>query len=391
MKVVIMAAGTSLRTYPLTITRPKPMLKFCGKTILEHNLDQLNGIVNEAVIVVNYKAKMIQSLGKRYKGIKLTYVKQLKPLGTANAVKAAQRYVKGKFIVLNGDDLFAKKDIKKCLKYRYCILVKKAKDVSQFGAVLEKNGLVKKIIEKPKQKEGLANTGCYVIDKKIFSIIKNLKKSSRGEYELTDAINKLAEKEKVHYSKATEYWLPHSYSWHLIDSSRELLKRIRSRGRLSKGVFSEGKVAVGQASKVSASTHIQGPVIIGKNCTIGENCFIGPNVCIGDNTEVESNTLIKNSVLFDNVKIESYCSIKDSIVGCGVRIGSGTIIINSNEDGSEIKSVVNGNLINTGRKKLGAIIGDFAKIGMHNTLGPGTKLWPYKTTKHKELVLGDLT
>ena len=70
MQAVILAAGKSTRTYPLTLTRPKPLLKIINKSILEHNLDALNGIVNEAVIIIGYKGDMIRkAIGKRYKSI----------------------------------------------------------------------------------------------------------------------------------------------------------------------------------------------------------------------------------------------------------------------------------------------------------------------------------
>lgn len=65
MQVVIMAAGKGIRCYPLTITKPKPLLKIVNKTILEHNLEQLKGLVDEAIIIVGYKKEMISEKIKR--------------------------------------------------------------------------------------------------------------------------------------------------------------------------------------------------------------------------------------------------------------------------------------------------------------------------------------
>ena len=77
LQAVILAAGKSTRTYPLTLTKPKPLLKILDKTILEHNLDQLRGIVDDVIIIVGYmKDAIISKLGKIYHGIKLTYVEQ---------------------------------------------------------------------------------------------------------------------------------------------------------------------------------------------------------------------------------------------------------------------------------------------------------------------------
>ena len=79
MQCVILAAGKSTRTYPLTLTRPKVLLKVMNKTLIEHNLDQLKGIVKEVIIVVGFQEGMIiKQLGDRYGKIKIRYVHQKK-------------------------------------------------------------------------------------------------------------------------------------------------------------------------------------------------------------------------------------------------------------------------------------------------------------------------
>src|SRR3989338_578147 len=101
MQALILAAGKSTRTYPLTLTRPKPLLKVANKTLLEWNLDALQNIVSEAVIVVGYRQDMIRKhIGKRYKKIRIKYVQQKQQLGTGHAVMVAESYIKGKFILM---------------------------------------------------------------------------------------------------------------------------------------------------------------------------------------------------------------------------------------------------------------------------------------------------
>ena len=86
MQAVILAAGKSTRTYPLTLTRPKPLLKAANKTILEHNLDNLNGIADEAILIVGYKKEMIRKkFGNNYNNIKIRYIEQKEQLGTGHA------------------------------------------------------------------------------------------------------------------------------------------------------------------------------------------------------------------------------------------------------------------------------------------------------------------
>ena len=86
-QAVIMAAGKSTRTYPLTLTRPKPLLKIANKTLLEHNLDALAPLVDEVIIIVHYRKDMIiKRFGTNYKGLKLTYVDQAEAKGTGHYV-----------------------------------------------------------------------------------------------------------------------------------------------------------------------------------------------------------------------------------------------------------------------------------------------------------------
>src|SRR3989344_2071773 len=123
MQAVILAAGKSTRTYPLTLTRPKPLLKAANKTILEHNLDNLNGAVDEVILIVGYKMEMIrEKFGNNYNTIKIKYIEQKEQLGTGHAAMLAEPYIKDKFILMAGDDIYSRDDIKKCVKYPYSIL-----------------------------------------------------------------------------------------------------------------------------------------------------------------------------------------------------------------------------------------------------------------------------
>ncbi|MDP3057481.1 MAG: sugar phosphate nucleotidyltransferase [bacterium] len=174
MKAIILAAGESTRLYPLTLTKPKPLLKAAGKTILEHNLIELESLVDEVIIVIGYKEEMIKKhAGENFGKIKLNYIEEKERLGTAHALGMVEGKIKGSFIVMNGDDLYHKEDIKNCLKHKNCVLAKKAEDPSRFGVLLLENGKVKKIVEKPKEFVfDLANTGLYVLSEEIFEAIK---------------------------------------------------------------------------------------------------------------------------------------------------------------------------------------------------------------------------
>ena len=209
MQAVILAAGKSTRTYPLTLTRPKPLLKAANKTLLEHNLDNLNGIADEAVVVVGYKKGMIKKhIGNKYRNIKIRYIEQKSQLGTGNALLMAEKHIKGSFISLHGDDIYSNQDFKNVARNKYSILSAKVKNPESFGVIIQKNNILTELIEKPQRfVSDLVNTGLYKLDKSIFILLKKLRKSKRNEYELTDAIKQLAEHDNVYCVKSSG-WIP---------------------------------------------------------------------------------------------------------------------------------------------------------------------------------------
>lgn len=396
MKAVILAGGKSTRTEPLTITKPKPMLKIANKTIIEHNLEQLKGLVNEAVIIIGFMGNKIKKhLGKKHNNIKIRYVKQKQQLGTANALSVSKRYAGERFIVMYGDDVYDKEDIKKCLKHKNknIILIGKVKNPKDFGVCDIKNRKLKKIKEKQKRpRSNKVNTGLYVLNKDIFEEIKNIKKSKRGEYELTDAINLLAKKQKI-LCVTAKSWIPVPYSWSLLEANEFLLKKIKTKiqGKLEKNATIKGQAVIGKNTIVKGGAYIEGPVIIGKSCIIGPNCYIRLYTSVGNNCKIGNGVEVKNSIVMDNTKIPHLSYVGDSVIGENVNLGARTIIANLRHDKQTIKTPVKGKMIDSGRKKLGAIIADNVKTGIGTVIYPGRKIWPNKTTLPGEIVKKDIT
>lgn len=394
MKAVILAAGKSTRTYPLTVNKPKPLLKVANKMILEHNLDQLQGVVDEAIIIVGFeKEQIINAFGRKYGKIKLTYIIQKEQLGTGHALMLAKDFVKDRFIVMGGDDLFSKDDIKRCVKHKYSVLAQKVSNPESFGVFVVHGKSVNKIVEKPaKFVSDLANTGLYVFDKSIFDF--KLEKSPRGEYELTDYINKLIEKgEMIYCEEVKDYWLPIVFPWSLLDANEFLLKRIKVRkilGTVEKGVVIKGKVIIGKNTLVKSGVYIEGPAIIGENCVIGPNCYIRPGTSIGYKCKVGQAVEIKNSIVMDHTNVPHLSYVGDSVIGSHSNLGAGTKVANLRHDHGNVRSAVKGVLIDTGRRKLGMIIGDHVKTGINTLVYPGRKIWPNKTTLPGEIVKNDL-
>ncbi len=393
MKAILMAAGKGTRMMPLTEITPKPMIKIANKTIISYNLDSLAGIVDEVFIVVNYeKEKIMNYFGNSYKGIKISYIIQKDICGTGNAVLQCEPFLKGNFFIMNADDIFSREDIKRCMKHKYAVLGQKVSDPEKYGVLNIERGLLSGIIEKPKKfVSDMANTGLYKADEKIFSILKNIKKSLRGEYEIVDAITELARNEKVFCVK-TRKWIAVGYPWHILEANEFFLSRIKNKrlGKIEKGVVIKGNAVIGKNTFLKSGTYIEGNVVIGEGCKIGPNCYIRGSTSIGDNCHIGHAVEIKNSVIGDDTNIAHLSYVGDSVIGQKSNLGAGTIVANLRHDNSNIKSVVNGVLIDTGRRKYGGVIGHKVHTGINTCVYPGRKIYSKKTTLPGEVVKKDI-
>ena len=393
MKAVIMAAGESTRTYPLTVDMPKPLLKVANKEIIRHDMEALAGLVDGFVIIVGFmKEKIIQAIGSEFMARPVQYVEQKERLGTGHALMQAEGIAKGRLIVAMGDDLYGRDDIERCARHDNCVLAKEVRDPERFGVFVLKDGLVADVIEKPKKPvSNLANTGLYVFSEAIFEELKKIKKSERGEYELTDAVKLLASHEKVFCERASDCWMPIGYPWSLLEANEHMLSKARPKneGSVEESATIKGNVCIGKGTLVRNGSYIEGPAIIGKDCDIGPNCYIRPSTSIGNGCRVGSGVEIKNSILMDGAKVGHLSYIGDSIVGAGANIGAGTVAANLRHDGGNVMMHVKGELMDSGRHKLGAVIGSNAKIGINTSIYPGRRIWPDRTTLPGEVVKED--
>ncbi|MCD6429327.1 NTP transferase domain-containing protein [bacterium] len=390
MKAIILAAGKGIRFQPLSITRPKPLIKLFGTTLLEHNLEQLRGIAKEVILVIGCKGELIQEkIGRSFKEIKIKYVWQKDQLGTGDAALLASKFITDKFLLLNGDDLYFQEDIKNLMKNFPSISSKQVTNPENFGVVIEKNKKVIKLTEKPKDPQSnLVNTGLYFLPKTIFR--HKIKRSQRGEYEFTDYIKEFIKKNDLKVSIA-KYWVPMPYFWNLLDATDVLFRKAQSinNSKKERGIHIEGKVVIKKGTVLRSGTYIIGPVYIGENCVIGPNCFIRGNTVIGDNCHIGQAVEIKNSIIGDNTNIRHLSYVGDSIIGENCNLGAGTIIANLRHDNATIKTMINGELIDTKRRKFGTVFGDGVKTGIGTLVYPGRKIWPNKTTLPGEIVKKD--
>lgn len=226
MKAIILAAGEGKRLWPLTKSKPKPLLLVSRKTIIDRIIEELPDEITELIIVIGYKGDQIKEhLGTHVLGRPVTYVYQEKQLGTAHALGLCRQYIKPgeRFMYIVGDDLHKKEFFEKLLKNERAVLVQEQEHPEHFGVVeVSEDGFVKSIEEKPEHpKSNLVSTGVFVLDDTLFNYQARLQ--DNGEYYMTDQIQKMIKDHKLKAEK-TDFWQPIGYPEDL-DRAEELLKK----------------------------------------------------------------------------------------------------------------------------------------------------------------------
>ncbi len=213
MKAVILAGGKGTRLRPFTDAVSKPMVDINGKPLIEYVLNGLKPYVKDFLLVVGHHKEGVMNYLKdgSQLGVKIRYVEQKQPLGTAHAISCVENYVNNQFMVLNGDIIFNFSVLKELTKKENCLLVKEVKDPSRFGVIEREDGLVKRIVEKPKPGEApsnYANIGVYSFTRDIFDYIRKTPLSYRGEYEITDSIElSIEDGNQFHYITLPGDWM----------------------------------------------------------------------------------------------------------------------------------------------------------------------------------------
>ncbi len=227
-RVVIAAAGEGTRMLHLTTNKSKHLIRVKKRPFLAYLLDNLFlAGYRELILVVGYKEELVGKFLNRYKPplkslrpsqYSIKMVSQYEALGpkekiygTACPLMVVKDIVKkSPFIYLCGDNLYSVDDLKLMKNgTKYCFVAGiHKKNPEKYGVIIEENGFLKEIAEKPKKFMGnLVNTGLYKFTSDVFNKLGKIKKSTRGEYEITDVINLLARCKKVKVKIVKDFWM----------------------------------------------------------------------------------------------------------------------------------------------------------------------------------------
>ena len=301
-------AGRGSRLRPHTLTTPKPLIAFTGKSIVKRLVEDIVSICDEkideiAFIIGDFGDKVRIDLLKIASdlGAKGTVVYQQEPLGTAHAILCAKQTLVGNVVVAFADTLF-KADFKLDKSNDGIIWVSKIDDPSAFGVVkTDSNNIITDFVEKPKDfVSDLAIIGIY-----YFNDGENLKNElqylldnnikDKGEFQLTDALENMKQKGLKFSTGKVDEWLDCGNKDATVYTNTRVLDHNKSKDMID-------------SSAQIINSEIIPPCFIGANSKI-QNCVIGPYVSIGQETTIIDseikNTIIQSQSLLTNAKLSN--------------------------------------------------------------------------------------
>lgn len=308
MKIIIPVAGIGSKLRPHTHTQPKALVPVAGKPILSHIVDYLiESGFTDFIFIVGYLGDKIEDyINSQYPKLKSSFIVQEPREGTGQAVWLTKQKIKAdeELLIVLGDTIIDY-DLKSILNQPHSLLgVKKVDDPRNFGVVeLNSEGFIIRAFEKPNiPKSNLALVGIYLIKEsgKLFEAIEWTIKNNirtREEFNLTDAIQRMIEKEAKFSTFQVGNWFDCGNKSSLLETNATLLKRIKP-DDIKNYHFK--------------NTIIIQPTIIAANCDISDS-IIGPNVSIGDHTIIKS-SIISNSIIGSYSQLET-AVLHQSVVG----------------------------------------------------------------------------
>lgn len=326
MKGIILCGGKGTRLSPITYTTPKQLIPIANKPLIVYTIELLlkSGIEEIGIVVNNDNRLIFEKTLNRYFTNDFQYIIQDNPKGIAHGLLFTEDFIKKeKFIMVLGDNLF-QFDLEKFIidfitnKNNCKILLKEVENPEKFGVAYIGNNKLINLEEKPKTAfSNLAITGIYAFDNNIFKASKEIKPSSRGEYEITDAIKWL-----LHSGYNVDYEILKG-SWRDVGSPKEVIEEnINRLSSIDEDIKGEvinshisGKIIVEEGATIYNSI-VRGPIIVGRSSII-KYSYIGPYTSIGKGVNIDKSK-IENSIILDDCVISGVeIPIDYSIIGEG--------------------------------------------------------------------------
>jgi mannose-1-phosphate guanylyltransferase len=365
MKAVILVGGEATRLRPLTCNTPKIMVPVLNRPFFERFVAYLKRhSVTDIILAIGKSAGQVQDhFGDGGKlGVRLTYSIEHSPLGTAGAVKNAERFLDGPFLVFNGD-IFTDIDLALMMQMHHrnkamaSLALTPVDDPTVYGVVETDSGdRVKHFIEKPARDKittNMINAGIYILEPGILNYITP---NSFSMFE-RDVFPQLLEKRQAVYAYPFhDYWIDIGTP----DKYRRLQQDLLRRRVGDTGAEFEGECSV------DSSARIEGPALVGEACLIAKNSAVKGPVILGARCRVEEGASIEGAVLWQDCTVGKGARLRNCLVASHCHIGEGSEILD------------------------GCILGDDAHVGKGSRVSNEVRIWPGKTVEPGTILSRDL-
>jgi NDP-sugar pyrophosphorylase family protein len=328
MKALLLVGGQGTRLRPLTIHAPKSIVPIFNRPFLHYQLDLIKQVpeIDEVILSLNYQPHRIEEVfgDGRDVGIKLRYVVEPTPLGTAGAVRYAAQGVRDTIVVFNGDVL-TQVDLRGLINFhrdrhaRATIVLAPVDNPSAYGLV-ETDPLnnILRFLEKPKPEEITCNTinaGIYVLEPDTFDRIPP---DVAWSIERSFFPSFIERNETFLASIYRDYWIDIGTPEKYIQVHRDIMD-----GRYSMPPFNgePGMTWVAPTARVDQHARLEGPLFIDEGCVVKGGARLGPYTVLGRNCQVEEDANVSGAIIWADARIGREATVTNTIIGRSSTIG----------------------------------------------------------------------
>jgi NDP-sugar pyrophosphorylase family protein len=334
VQAVVLVGGEGTRLRPLTLETPKPMVPVMNMPFLERTLRRLKDAgIDDVILPAGYLPDAITSYfgdGSEL-GLRLRYVIEDVPLGTAGALKNVEQFIDGPFFVLNGDVLTSL-DLRAMLAFHRAkggigtLHLIQVDDPSPFGAVVhDGTGRIQRFVEKPPRETAPTNdinAGTYLLEREVLDRIPAGRNVSIERETFPELI---AAGDRPLYAFTTDdYWIDLGKPEAYLGAHRDIFE-----GAMPLGPTPD---VDGPGRETIPASAVRPPVFVGEGCHVAPDAVVGPYTVLGDRCEVGSGAVVLDSLLWDGVVVGPGAHVEKAIIasrariGAGARIGHGAVI-----------------------------------------------------------------
>jgi mannose-1-phosphate guanylyltransferase len=355
VQAVILVGGQGTRLRPLTSKVPKPVVRLVDRPFVAFMLEWLRGHgVDDVIMSCGFLADGVRSVlgdGSQL-GIRLRFVEEPEPRGTAGALKLAEPMLDERFLMLNGDvltdiDLTAQIAQHQSSGARATLALVPVADPSAYGVViLREDGSVSDFVEKPSAdsvKSNLISAGAYVLEREILDLVM----PDRNVSIEREVWPRLIDNGLYGYSSQS-YWLDIGTPSRYLQGTFDILE-----GNVETAVRERlGSDWLAIDESVQAHGRVIPPALIERDVYVAQGAHVGSLVVLAQGVSVGAGATVERAVVLEGAQIGAGCELRDCIVAAGCRIGDGTRI--------------------TG----GAVLGENVVVGARNVITRGARIFP---------------